>query len=111
MSVVNHATAITTLLRAGEEHLRLRSGAGSCNVHCIMSINITLTKPAYERLKKLKEPGESFSQMVMRELPERLETCGEVEDYFAEHGVPKANPKLEQAMLSGRGRRSKRRNL
>jgi hypothetical protein len=76
-----------------------------------MSINITLTKPAYDRLKKLKEPGESFSQMVMRELPELLETCGELEDYFALHGVPKANPKLEQAMLSGRGRRSKRGKL
>ncbi len=76
-----------------------------------MSINITLTKPAYERLKKLKEPGESFSEMVLRELPERLDTCGEVEDYFAKHGVPKANPKLERAMLAGRGRRSKRSRL
>jgi len=80
----------------------------SCNVHCIMSINITLTKPAYDRLKKLKEPGESFSQMVMRELPERCDTCGEVESYFAKHGVPKANPKLEKRMLAGRGRRSNR---
>jgi len=49
--------------------------------------------------------------MVMRELPERLETCGELEDYFAKHGVPKANPKLERAMLSDRGRRSKRGKL
>ena len=80
-------------------------------MHCVMSINITLTKAAYDRLKKLKEPGESFSQMVMRELPERLVTCGELEDYFAKHGVPKANPKLEQAMLSGRGRRSRRGKL
>ena len=73
-----------------------------------MSVNITLTQPAYDRLRKLKEPGESFSQMVLRELPERLATCGELEDYFAKHGVPKANPELEQAMLSGRGRRSRR---
>jgi predicted CopG family antitoxin len=76
-----------------------------------MSINITLTKPAYEKLKKLKEPGESFSQMVMRELPDRLNTAGEVLDYFGKHGVPKANPKLEQKMLSGRGRRSNRGKL
>ena len=76
-----------------------------------MSISITLTKTAYDRLKKLKEPGQSFSQVVLRELPERLETCGELEDYFARHGVPKANPKLERAMLSGRGRRSKRGKL
>jgi len=90
---------------------QLRWQLASCNVHCVISINITLTKLAYDRLKKLKEPGESFSQMVMRELPERLATCGELEDYFAKQGVPKANPKLEQAMLSGRGRRSKRGKL
>jgi len=76
-----------------------------------MSINITLTKPAYDRLRKLKEPGESFSQMVLRELPERLATCGELEDYFAKHGVPKANPELEQAMLSSRGPRTRRGKL
>lgn len=76
-----------------------------------MSINITLTQPAYDRLRRLKEPGESFSQMVLRELPERLATCGELEDYFAKHGVPKANPELEQAMLSGRGHRSRRGKL
>ena len=76
-----------------------------------MSVNITLTQPAYDRLRKLKEPGESFSQMVLRELPERLATCGELEDYFAKHGVPKANPESEQAMLSGRGRRSRRGKL
>ena len=79
---------------------QLRWEMASCNVHCVMSINITLTKPAYDRLK-----------MVMRELPERLETCGELEDYFAKRGVPKANPKLERAMLSGRGRRSNRGKL
>jgi len=73
-----------------------------------MSVNITLTKPAYDKLKKLKEPGESFSSMIMRELPDRLDTAGEVLDYFTKHGVPKANPKLEQRMLSGRGRRSNR---
>ena len=83
----------------------------SCNVSCLMRITITLTTPAYERLRRLKAPGESFSQMVLRELPKRLETCGELEDYFAKHGVPKANPKLERAMLSGRGRRSKRGKL
>jgi predicted CopG family antitoxin len=88
--------------------LNLLGKVGSCNVHCIMSINITLTKPAYERLKKLKEPGESFSQAVLRELPERCDTCGEIEEYFTKHGVPKANSKLEKAMLSGRGRRSNR---
>ena len=55
-----------------------------------MSINITLTKPAYDRLRKLKEPGESFSQMVLRELPERLETCGELGRLFCETWRPKS---------------------
>jgi predicted CopG family antitoxin len=73
-----------------------------------MSVSITLKRPAYERLKKLKEPGDSFSDVVMRELPERIDTLGDMEDYFAKHGVPKANPKLEERMLSGRGRRSNR---
>lgn len=73
-----------------------------------MSINITLTKPAYERLKKLKEPGESFSQMVMRELPEKCDTLGEILDYYSKHGVPKPDPELRKRMLEGRGRRSRR---
>ncbi len=76
-----------------------------------MSVSITLKRPAYERLKKLKEPGESFSDVVMRELPERIDTLGDMEDYFAKHGVPKANPKLEERMLSGRGGRSNRSKL
>ncbi len=73
-----------------------------------MSINITLTKPAYERLKKLKQPGESFSQVVLRELSEKCDTCAEVLDYFDKHGVPKANSKSKKTLLSRRGRRSNR---
>ena len=73
-----------------------------------MSINITLTKPAYDRLKKLKEPGESFSEAIIRELPEKCDTLGEIDDYYTKHGVPKANPVLFKRMLEGRGRRSKR---
>jgi len=73
-----------------------------------MSINITLTKPAYEKLKKLKEPGESFSQMVMRELPDRIDTLGEMLDYWEQHEVPKADPKRAAQMLATRGRRSNR---
>jgi len=78
-------------------------------VHDVVSINITLTKTAYDRLKKLKEPGESFSDAIIRELPEKCDTLGEIEDYYAKHGVPKANPILLKRMLEGRGRRSKRR--
>ena len=69
---------------------------------------ITIQVPAYERLKKLKLPGDSFTDVLLRELPDPLETFGDVEDYFQKHGVPKANVKVRQAMLAGRGRRSNR---
>jgi predicted CopG family antitoxin len=69
---------------------------------------ISINQDAYERLKRLKGPGDSFSDVLLRELPEPCETCGEVLDHLESHDVPKANPKLERAMLSGRGRRSPR---
>jgi len=67
---------------------------------------IALTQSAYERLKKQKLPGESFSDVVLREIPVPCETAGEILDYFKSHPVPKANPKLRAAMLAGRGRRA-----
>ena len=69
---------------------------------------IALTQPAYERLKKQKLPGESFSDVVLREIPVPCETAGEVLDYFESHPVPKANPALRDAVIEGRGRRSRR---
>jgi hypothetical protein len=72
-------------------------------------MNINVSTVAYGRLKKRKGPGESFSDVILREVPEMpLETCGQILDYFETHGVPKADPKLRAAMLAGRGRRSKR---
>ena len=68
---------------------------------------IALTQPAYERLKKQKLPGESFSDVVLREIPVPCETAGEILDYFESHSVPKANPQSRAAMLAGRGRGSK----
>ncbi len=72
------------------------------------STNVSLNDAAYKRLKKLKLPGDSFSDVLLRELPEPLATAGEVLDYFQKHGVPKANPELRKALLEGRGRRSRR---
>ncbi len=69
---------------------------------------IALTQAAYERLKKQKLPGESFSDVVLREIPEPLATAGEILDYFQTHPVPQADPKVRAAMLAGRGRRSNR---
>ena len=44
---------------------------------CIMSYKtLTLRTEAYLRLQKLKAPGDSFSDVILRELPEPWETCG-----------------------------------
>ena len=69
---------------------------------------ITIAEQAYERLKKRKEPGESFTDVILRELPPIAETCGEVLESFKTHPAPRADRKLRKAMLAGRGRRSKR---
>ena len=73
------------------------------------SVNVTLSVEAHARLRQWKESGDSFSDVVLREVPPKpLGTAGEVLDYFQKHGVPKADPKLRAAMHAGRGRRSKR---
>ena len=70
--------------------------------------NTGISDDAYARLKGLKQPGDSFSTVILRELPEPCETASAIEDYFKEHGVPAASTKLRRAMLAGRGRRSRR---
>jgi predicted CopG family antitoxin len=67
---------------------------------------ISISEAAYRRLKRLKGPGESFSDVLLRELPEPCETCGEVLDRLQQNPVPSASPRLRAAMLAGRGRRS-----
>jgi predicted CopG family antitoxin len=69
---------------------------------------LTISIEAHARLKKLKGPGDSFSDVILRELPEPCTTAGEVLDWLNSTQVPKANPKLRAAMLAGRGRRSHR---
>jgi predicted CopG family antitoxin len=65
---------------------------------------IKVTQPAYERLKKHKLPGETFSDVVLREIPGPCETAGEILDYFQTHPVPKANRKIRATILGQRGR-------
>lgn len=43
-----------------------------------MSKNIAVSDRAYEKLKLFKEPGDSFSDVILRELP--AATAGEVLD-------------------------------
>jgi hypothetical protein len=45
---------------------------------------------------------------LLRELPNPCETAGELYDRLLISTVPQADPKLRQAMLVGRGRRSNR---
>jgi predicted CopG family antitoxin len=63
---------------------------------------VRLTEAAYERLNKQKLPGESFSEVILREIPNRCETCGEILDYFWGRAVPKADPEMRKVLLEGR---------
>jgi len=72
------------------------------------STNVQLSDAAYKRLKKFKLPGDTFSDVLLRELPDPCETAGELLDYFTKQGESDADPKLRDAMIKGRGRRSHR---
>jgi hypothetical protein len=48
--------------------------AALCNVYNMATRTIALTRLAYERLEKQKQPGESFSDVVLREIPIPCET-------------------------------------
>ena len=69
---------------------------------------IALTQPAYERLKKQKLPGESFSDVVLREIPEPCETAAEVLESLRRNPPPRVDAKRIDAFLAARGRRSHR---
>ena len=72
-------------------------------------VTITIKNEAYRRLRRLKEPGDSFSDVILRQLPDPCETAGEVLHRLETIPIPRANPKLRAALLAGRGRRSSRR--
>ncbi len=75
---------------------------------CMAFVTLTINTEAHRRLKKLKAPGDSFSDVILRELPEPWETAGDVLDGLERMQVPKADPELRAAVLAGRGRRSPR---
>jgi predicted CopG family antitoxin len=72
------------------------------------SITITISTEAHQRLKKLKEGAESFSDVILREVPEKANTFGDLERLMEERPFPEADPKLMKAVREGRGRRSSR---
>lgn len=67
---------------------------------------LTITTAAYNRLKNLKAPGESFSDVILREMPEPWKTCGDVLEGMKKTPIPKMDTDLMDQMLQGRGRRS-----
>ncbi len=71
-------------------------------------VTITLNTRAAARLKKNKLPGDSYSDVVLREMPDPCETAGEVYERLHSIEAPRANPKLRAKLLAGRGRRSNR---
>ena len=76
---------------------------------CVMSCKtLSVRTEAYARLKKLKAPGESFSDVILRELPEPWQTCGDVLEGLRNVRAPMPDAKLMAAALKGRGRRSRR---
>ena len=71
-------------------------------------VTLTINTEAHRRLKKLKAPGDSFSDVILRELPEPWATAGDVLDGLEKMQIQKADPKLRVAVMAGRGRRSPR---
>jgi hypothetical protein len=72
------------------------------------TLTITVSQQAYERLKKLKLPGDSFSDVIVRELPEPCDSFGELLESFEKQPVPNADPAMRKIVIAGRGRRSRR---
>src|ERR1017187_8902348 len=72
------------------------------------TITLTVTTEVHDKLKKLKVGRESFSEMLMRELPDRANTCGEVLEKLEGKELPAMDSNLLKAVRSGRGRRSHR---
>ena len=70
---------------------------------------LTIHEKAYQRLKKRKLAGESFTQVILRELPEPLETAGDVLDFLASEPAPGLDRRALQLLRKGKGRRSTRR--
>jgi predicted CopG family antitoxin len=72
------------------------------------TITLTVTTEVHAKLKKLKVGQESFSDMLMRELPDRANTCGEVLEKLEGKELPPMDQNLLKAVRSGRARRSHR---
>ena len=75
---------------------------------CMAFKTLTISEEAHQRLKKQKLPGESFTQVILREIPEPLETAGDVLDFLKAEPAPSLDRKALELLRKGRGRRSNR---
>lgn len=78
-------------------------------ISCMAFKTLTISEEAHQRLKKHKLPGESFTQVILRELPEPLETAGEVLAFLKSEPPPRLDRRALEALGNRRGRRSRRR--
>jgi predicted CopG family antitoxin len=72
------------------------------------TVTVSLTAEAHERLKALKEEDETYSDVILRELPQKARTAGELIDMLMSRPTPAVDPKLMAEVRRGRGRRSPR---
>lgn len=72
------------------------------------STNIMVNDLAYAALKKLKQPGESFSKVILRHLRPPADTAGELLERIEHAPPPPVNLDRLAQFESGRKRRSTR---
>lgn len=75
---------------------------------CMPFTTITISTDAHARLRKLKEPGDSFSDVILRNVHQPCETAGELLEAFKNVELPPMDPRRLALLKSGRGRRSNR---
>lgn len=75
---------------------------------CMPFTTITISTDAHTRLRKLKEPGDSFSDVILRNVHQPCATAGEMLAVFKNVDLPPMNPRRLALLRSGRGRRSNR---
>jgi predicted CopG family antitoxin len=71
---------------------------------------ISVTTEAYETLAALKKKGDSFSDVILKHLRPKAETCGDLLDELERdfEGVQLFDSLLLKQVKEGRGRRSNR---
>ncbi len=75
---------------------------------CMPFTTITISTEAHARLRKLKEPGDSFSDVILRHAPEPCDTAGEMLAAYANVELPPMNLRRAALLAAGRGRRYRR---